>query len=78
MMYSATARQGGSKRAMKIFYKMISKPAPILEEQGTKVEELQLPDHVLSILHADLKASAEILPSSARKLQDWEVGLLQR
>ncbi len=78
MMYSTTARPGAPKRAMKILYKTASKPAAILEEQGMKMEELQLPDYVLQVLQADLKASTEILPSSAKKLQDWTVGLLER
>ena len=77
-MFSATARPGGPKQAMKIFYKPVTNPAAILEKQGTKVEELQLPDHVLRILRADLTVSTAILPLSARKLQDWAVGLLER
>ncbi len=78
MLYSATARPRGPQRALKIFYKKVSEPAAVLEKQGMKLEELVLPDHVLHILHTELIASTEILPSSAKKLQDWEVGLLER
>ena len=63
---------------MKIFYKPVTNPAAILEKQELKVEELQLPGHILQILHADLTTSTAILPLSARKLQDWKVGLLER
>ena len=78
MLYSATASPGGPKRALKIFYKTVSEPAPTLEKQGMKLEELVLPDYVVHILHTELTASTDILPSSTKKFQDWEVGLLER
>ena len=42
------------------------------------VDDIRLPHHVLRTLRADLEASGGILPASARKLQDWDVGLLNR
>lgn len=63
---------------MKILYKNVLQPAVLLEEQRVKVEELQLPDYVLRILQTDLRTSTEILPPSAAKLQEWDVGLLER
>jgi len=78
MIYSATARSGGPRRAMKILYKIVLEPAAVLEKQGMKMEELQFHDYILRILQADLKASTEILPPLAKKLHEWNVGLLER
>jgi len=43
-----------------------------------KVEELQLPIPILQELRLNLQASSKLLPNSARKIQDWDVGFLKR
>ncbi len=63
---------------MKIFYKNVTEPAKFLQQNNSIVDELPLPEHALHTLRTDLKASSEILPRAARKLQQWDVGLLER
>ena len=63
---------------MKILYQAVSNPHEVLEKQRSSVDELQLPDHILQTTRKDLEASTALLPISARKLQDWNVGLLDR
>ncbi|KAL9099645.1 MAG: hypothetical protein Q9163_004886 [Psora crenata] len=66
------------RRAMKLFYKSIVDPAEKLNANNMRIEELELPQAALDMLHADLMASTSILPSSARHHQDWTIGLLER
>ena len=68
---------GQPRRAMKIMYKLISKPFELLDKDNT-IEELRLPSEVLSTIKSDLTASNEILPPAAQALQDWKVALLDR
>lgn len=77
-MYSSTFEPEGPRRAMKIFYRTVSEPAVLLQKSFTTTDELRLSSHALSVLRIDLKTSAQKLPPSARKWQDWEVGLLNR
>ncbi len=63
---------------MKILYHPIDDPYSTLEQQSMKVEELQLPIPILQELRLNLQASSKLLPKSARKIQDWDVGLLKR
>lgn len=81
-MYSSSLKHasnaGDPRRAMKIFYQIVSEPLRLLERSGSSVDELPLPDNAFRTLRADLKASTEILPKSARKLQQWDIGLLER
>lgn len=63
---------------MKILYETVSNPLEMLEKQNASVDELQLPDYILKIMRRDLEASNILLPKSARTLQSWNVGLLDR
>ena len=63
---------------MKILYRSISDPSAVLEKQGMKVDELQLPHHILPVLMSNLEESNQSMPASARKLREWNVGLLRR
>lgn len=63
---------------MKVFYNTVDDPLKMLEKSGNKIEELELPKHVLEKLHTDIKTSTKILPPSARKHQAWTIGLLNR
>jgi len=71
-----------ARRAMKVFYSNVTDPLKILNEYGSKIDELKLPKSALETLHADLKQSTNILPPSARKFKDssqiWTIGLLDR
>ncbi|KAI4201176.1 MAG: hypothetical protein LQ346_002230 [Caloplaca aetnensis] len=50
----------------------------ILEEESSKVDELQLPSDATASLRAALDASTRLLPIAARRFQDWTVGFLER
>lgn len=62
---------------MKIFYRTVSEPSSLLEQQFMVMDELRLPDYVLHSFHANLKASGYFMPITARKIQEWDVGLLE-
>lgn len=68
----------GPQRAMKILYRPLEDPATILEKESMKTEAVVLPEHILSTLHMNLNKSNLMLPSSARVLQEWKVGVLNR
>ncbi|KAK7613335.1 ubiquitin-conjugating enzyme E2-binding protein [Phyllosticta paracitricarpa] len=71
-------------RAMKVLWK----PAPHLKpdhEQGQaldrlslSVEEARLPVHVFAELKERLRSSGAWIPASAKKMGEWNVGLLER
>ena len=63
---------------MKVLYQDLQNPRGILETQSVSFEELQLPSNIMQELRRDLQASNTILPDSARTLQQWCVGLLDR
>ena len=63
---------------MKVLYHTISDLPTFLEKSNMKIEELVLPGYILSTLRADLDSSNTMLPVSARTLQEWKVGLLNR
>lgn len=77
LIYSTSIQQGGPKRAMKIFYQNVTEPSGLVEKQFMVMDELRLPDYVLRSLHASLKESGYFMPTTARKLQEWDVGLLE-
>lgn len=62
---------------MKILYKSAENPCDLLERE-TILEELRLPEEVLTTLQKDLDASNRILPPGAQALQGWQVALLDR
>lgn len=79
LVYSSTCETDGSpKRAMKILYRVVADPAKFLERNFAEADEIELPEQVLRDLQLNLKSSGMLLPSSARRLQDWEIGLLNR
>ena len=42
------------------------------------VEELELPISIIGEIRRSIEASTMVLPVSVRKLQEWQVGLLDR
>ncbi|KAF2435842.1 hypothetical protein EJ08DRAFT_580048 [Tothia fuscella] len=65
-------------RAMKIFYKSIDNPKEVIEKNQFSHEQLTFPTNIFEQLKQSLVESAKLLPSSARKFQDWNVGMLER
>lgn len=63
---------------MKVFYKNLSDPVKFLDDNGSGYEELVVPQEDFSDFMQTLQCSTEILPESAQKFQDWNVGLLDR
>ena len=63
---------------MKILYRPLDDPASTLENRGLKVEELRLPEEILLQVKSDLQSSNGVMPTTARKIQDWNVGFLDR
>jgi hypothetical protein len=63
---------------MKVFYKSISNAKEVLEKNSFSHEELLFPDNVFEALRHALEESRGLLPESARKFQEWNVGLLER
>lgn len=63
---------------MKLYYNTVQNPEELLEQQSSKIDELQLPTEVFQTLQSDIKSSTQLLPVPARKFQDWDVGLLER
>lgn len=71
------------QQAMKVFYQEkedvdkllapeIGQPSPL------SVEELELPSMIFQALSDTLHRSSQMLPVSARKFNEWQVGLLSR
>lgn len=63
---------------MKILWKMTDDAPKIMEEQHFSHEHLIFPTHVYHSLKQTLESSQFLLPESARKMKDWNVGLLER
>lgn len=64
---------------MKVFWQSLSSSDEVATMIGKEnVEDLLLPSQAISELRQSLEHSASILPPSARKFQQWNVGLLER
>jgi len=66
------------KRAMKVMYQSVKSPSKTIENSRSTVDEIQFPAQVLNQIQADLEKSNLMIPASARKLQEWHVGFLDR
>jgi hypothetical protein len=66
--------------ASKVFYRPISieEYVAMLESADMSLEEVQLPNEVMGELADTLRHSTTLLPESARKFRDWDVGFLER
>ena len=62
---------------MKLLFRPLEDPLSTLGKDDMKTEELQLPHHIMLQLHSDLRSSNEMMPKSARQIQNWDVGFLQ-
>ena len=67
---------------LKILYKEVEVPSEEstgkLNAQALSEGELELSQHEWELLSRLLEGSKGLLPSRARKFQDWEVGVLRR
>ena len=63
---------------MKILYEKTSRCAERLEGQDVSLAELPLPEPVYTNIKEQLERSNGVLPDSARSLNSWTVGLLDR
>ena len=63
---------------MKIFYKTITNAAEVIEKNQFSHEQLIFPSNLFQDLKDNLVESGELLPESARKFQEWNIGLLKR
>ena len=64
-------------RAMKIFWLPASESKEDVNNSFS-VEDVQLPPVPFRALRNALVESAELLPESSKKFQEWNVGLLER
>lgn len=76
--YSSSKRGPTAHRAMKVFYKTLLDPGKFLDADCNTYEELLVPREDFVDFIRTLRESSSILPQSARKFQDWDVGLLDR
>lgn len=65
-------------RALKIFYQETNNAQKLLDEHQASLEELPLPESVFQSFRNALIQSTDLLPPSARKFQDWTIGLMDR
>ena len=63
---------------MKVFYQVVPRPKGLLEQPQVGMEDINVPLKILSAVHASLEQSTSLIPGSARRFQDWRVGLLER
>lgn len=64
--------------AMKVFWKTLTVEAAEKLVGSNGVEEILLPNEAICGIEACLQSSSSFLPPSARKFQNWDVGLLER
>jgi hypothetical protein len=63
---------------MKVFWKTLTVEAAEKLVGSNGVEEISLPNEAICGIEACLQSSSSFLPPSARKFQNWDVGLLER
>jgi ubiquitin-protein ligase E3 D len=64
--------------AMKVFWQPLTMEAAKELVGSNGVEEILLPNEAISGIQVCLQSSSSLLPPSARKFQNWDVGLLER
>lgn len=66
-------------RAVKCFFKKQTwRPLKPGEPESTTIEEVEFPEELYGELESSLDESQDVLPATARKFQEWDVGLLER
>jgi hypothetical protein len=69
---------GAGSLAMKILWKKVSTEASEALMESPGVEEVVFPTEAIVEIEMCLRNSAQLLPPSSRKFQEWNVGLLER
>lgn len=72
-----------AQQAMKVFFQDTANVDDLLHPEignpsPLSVEEVELPSMVFEAMEKALRDSNAMLPVSARKFQEWQVGLLSR
>ncbi|KAJ5766611.1 uncharacterized protein N7511_004227 [Penicillium nucicola] len=87
MRYSNSNSSSGvsimAQQAMKVFYRECADVDALLHPEignpsPLSVEDLELPSMIFEALEAALRGSNSLLPVSARRFAEWEVGVLGR
>lgn len=66
-------------RAVKCFFKHQTwAPLQPGEPESATIEDAEFPRELFQELEKDLNESQDVLPATARKFQEWDVGLLER
>ncbi|KAL2352205.1 ubiquitin-conjugating enzyme E2-binding protein [Cryomyces antarcticus] len=78
-----TKSRNDPTRAMRVFWQPLSPQSEdqshsALTQENLSVEEIELPSRAFRALTQRLEFTARLLPLSARKFQEWNVGLLER
>jgi ubiquitin-protein ligase E3 D len=76
--YSSSRRSEPVVRALKIFYQMTEDAHMLLDEHQASLEDLPLPASIFESFKSALTQSTDLLPPSARKFQDWTIGMIDR
>jgi hypothetical protein len=72
-----------AQQAMKVFYQDCADVEKLLHPEignpsPLSVEELELPSMIFEALKIALRRSTSMLPASARRFGEWDVGILSR
>lgn len=63
---------------MKVFWQYVDDADRLLATQNSSLESVELPIAVHKALEEALHSNMKMLPSSARRFQEWNVSLLER
>jgi hypothetical protein len=69
---------GSGTLAMKVFWKKVTLETAENLAEGNGVEEILLPSEAICEIESCLRSTSLFLPPTARKFQNWDVGLLDR
>ncbi|KAJ5162307.1 hypothetical protein N7492_007699 [Penicillium capsulatum] len=80
---SSSGHSINAQQAMKVFFQETSDVNTLLDRDLGKpsplsVEEVELPSMIFEVLENALRGSNQMLPLSARRFNEWQVGLLNR
>lgn len=79
MMEALTQTSGALQNLrVKLFWNIVDEKTAIELQDREDSEELSLPVEAIDELAASLQISIDCLPPSARRFQNWNVGLLER
>ena len=77
VMFSSSLYRQGPIQGMKILFKEFLKPRSDLDSHDITMEAIDLPEDAIVHLLYSLRNSTEMLPPSASKVHEWEIGILR-